>query len=708
MNETTPAARRELGLLILVVLKAQHLPDPHKFSKQDPFVIAELGEGENLQTVRTQTDRGGGQHPLWDEEFRMKLYEEEGKLEGQRLTLKVMRKEGTRAKDEELIGEGSVLVDGMSWREFDEWIELKTSEGKYVGEVYVEMTFYPLEPQRRPSASNLVRHPSRLDPSTRAPVPPSLQPGSLRQSLSSLSLDDRYNQQAPAKELPTIPLAQTAQPELLPFPGDPEPSHSLPTSLRPGSGSSRPSSIHNVPTISSESLPLPGEDHRSQSYGNQQQYLRATQIPISSDSRPSLLSHDSNPSLSSSPGQISYSPLVQHHQAQQHQLPSSYPFLAPSSHHHHHSLSPPHPAQPQSISYPPPSPSPSPMHSSHVQSSNHHIKSTIPPVSPPPVPPRPSSAASSITEIMPGSFNPHPTSRRTPSPSPNRFSNLSRASPDYFVPLSTTPLPARQHFAPSPSPSPSSSQFPPSSSNSRPPLPPTPAGAFSTPSFVSKHQEAASEQEQRYVYSSGPPAYQPPPPTQQAAERRDPQQEEESESRRVERLAAEREAREAAERERILEEERARKERERISEEKKLARIREAQEARAKKLAQEKEDERLALEAEARERAAESERRERERQANEDFIRRLQDEEREREERERRDEEFARKMREEEEAERLKREKADEEFVRKLREEDQRAEEEERQRRLVEDERLARSLAERENEEQERRRNRPP
>ncbi|GAA5947272.1 hypothetical protein JCM3765_001599 [Sporobolomyces pararoseus] len=706
MNDTTTAARRELGLLILVILKAQHLPDPHKFSKQDPFVIAELGEGENVQTVRTQTDRGGGQHPLWDEEFRMKLYEEEGKTEGQRLSLKVMRKEGTRAKDQELIGEGSVLVDGKSWREFDEWIELKTSEGKYVGEVYVEMTFYPLEPQRRPSASNLTRHPSKLDPSSRAPVPPSLQPGSLRQSLSGLSLDDRYRQQAPAKELPTIPPAQTAQPELLPFPGDPEPSHSLPNSLKPGSGSSRPSSIHTVPTNSSESLPLPGEQHQTQSCVQRQQYPRATPIPVATESRPSLLSQDSNPSLSSSPGQISYSPLV-HHQAQQHQAPSSYPFLAPGNHpQQYHSMSP-HPAQPHSISYPPPSPSPSVMHSSHVQSPNHHMQSTALPVSPPPVPPRPSSAASSITEVMPGSFNPHSQSRRTPSPSPNRFSNLPSAASDRFATPSIPSLPAQQQY--SPSPSPSLSQFPSASSNSRPPLPPTPTGALSTPSFVSKRQEAAQEQEHNYGYSLGPPAYQPPSPAaRQIPQQQSHQEEEEAEAQRLHRLAAEREARESAERERILEEERARKERERISEEKKLARIREAQEARAKKLAQEKEDERMALEAEARERAAESERRERERQANEDFIRRLQDEEREREERERRDEEFARKMREEEEAERLRREKQDEEFIRKLREEDQRAEEEERQRRLVEDERLARSLADRENEEQERRRNRPP
>ena len=104
---------------------------------------------------------------VWDEEFRLKLYDDSDGAEGQVLNLKVMRKEG---REEELIGEGNVRIDGKSWREFDgesnpqlyesciiltrcrarltEWIELK-KEGKYAGEVYCEMTFYPLEVQVR-------------------------------------------------------------------------------------------------------------------------------------------------------------------------------------------------------------------------------------------------------------------------------------------------------------------------------------------------------------------------------------------------------------------------------------------------------------------------------------------------------------------------------------------------------------------------------
>ena len=53
---------------------------------------------------------------VWDEEFRLKLYEDPVGEEGQVLNLKVMRKEG---REEELIGEGNVRIDGKSWREFD-------------------------------------------------------------------------------------------------------------------------------------------------------------------------------------------------------------------------------------------------------------------------------------------------------------------------------------------------------------------------------------------------------------------------------------------------------------------------------------------------------------------------------------------------------------------------------------------------------------
>ncbi|GAA5902688.1 hypothetical protein JCM5296_001258 [Sporobolomyces johnsonii] len=161
--------RRELGMLIVVIIKAQHLHDPHHFSKQDCLVTVEHVGSDTGTVFQTKVAKGGGQHPEWDEEFRIRLFEP---LEGEQqlLKLQVMRQEH---KDEaELVGEAHVLVDG-TWREFDEWLEIKDGAGKYRGEVYVEMTFYPLEEERRKPANGLQRHPSKLDPMTRTSRLPS-------------------------------------------------------------------------------------------------------------------------------------------------------------------------------------------------------------------------------------------------------------------------------------------------------------------------------------------------------------------------------------------------------------------------------------------------------------------------------------------------------------------------------------------------------
>ncbi|GAA5957945.1 hypothetical protein JCM21900_005563 [Sporobolomyces salmonicolor] len=132
---------RELGMLIVVIIKAQHLHDPHHFSKPDCLVTIEHTNSDAAMVLQTRLAEGGGQHPVWDEEFRMRIFEP---LEGEQplLELRVLRQ--THKDEAELVGEAHVVVDG-TWKEFDEWIEIKDGAGKYRGEVYVEMTFYPLE-----------------------------------------------------------------------------------------------------------------------------------------------------------------------------------------------------------------------------------------------------------------------------------------------------------------------------------------------------------------------------------------------------------------------------------------------------------------------------------------------------------------------------------------------------------------------------------
>ena len=57
----------ELGMLIVVVLKARNLIDKHSFYKQDVFAQVSLNRTE----LQTPVVVKGGQHPVWDAELRV-------------------------------------------------------------------------------------------------------------------------------------------------------------------------------------------------------------------------------------------------------------------------------------------------------------------------------------------------------------------------------------------------------------------------------------------------------------------------------------------------------------------------------------------------------------------------------------------------------------------------------------------------------------
>lgn len=90
----------------------------------------------------------GGQTPVWDEEARFKL--KEGP-QNRLLKLSVLDETDTKP---ELIGDTVIQLqpafDSNPVEGYDEWHEL-TYKGKYAGEVYLEMTFYPAKP---PSAAS--------------------------------------------------------------------------------------------------------------------------------------------------------------------------------------------------------------------------------------------------------------------------------------------------------------------------------------------------------------------------------------------------------------------------------------------------------------------------------------------------------------------------------------------------------------------------
>jgi len=109
---TQSTMSKELGTLVIVVLKGQHLIDNHTFYKQDPYVKLSLSGA----TKQTPVDPKGGQHPVWDTELRFPIAKDPSKS-NRTLTISVFSEE---KKEDELLGEGTVdITDTLKSGEFD-------------------------------------------------------------------------------------------------------------------------------------------------------------------------------------------------------------------------------------------------------------------------------------------------------------------------------------------------------------------------------------------------------------------------------------------------------------------------------------------------------------------------------------------------------------------------------------------------------------
>ncbi|KAF9535084.1 hypothetical protein CPB83DRAFT_879304 [Crepidotus variabilis] len=156
---------REIGTLIVVVLRANHLPNKRHIGKQDPYCSLTL----NGEKRRTKADKRGGQHPEWDEEIRFTIFEDLEDLlartakgdgtppppppkDGKK-PLKI--KGGKRMKvacyaddprEPALIGDCDVdLTEVLTKGETDDWFTLSNKD-KFAGKVYLELTFWSNEP----------------------------------------------------------------------------------------------------------------------------------------------------------------------------------------------------------------------------------------------------------------------------------------------------------------------------------------------------------------------------------------------------------------------------------------------------------------------------------------------------------------------------------------------------------------------------------
>ena len=103
---------KEIGTLVVVVLKARNLPDKHSFYKQDVFAQITL----HSNTKKTAIDVKGGQHPMWDEELRFPVYERKGKG-GMTMEVSCWSKE---PRSDDLVGKGELdITETLRTGEFD-------------------------------------------------------------------------------------------------------------------------------------------------------------------------------------------------------------------------------------------------------------------------------------------------------------------------------------------------------------------------------------------------------------------------------------------------------------------------------------------------------------------------------------------------------------------------------------------------------------
>lgn len=103
---------KEIGTLIVVVLKARNLRDKHTITKQDVYTQASLNKVEK----KTATDVKGGQHPVWDEELRFPIVKAAND-ETRKLEVAIYSKE---PRQDDLVGKGSVdIAETLKTGEFD-------------------------------------------------------------------------------------------------------------------------------------------------------------------------------------------------------------------------------------------------------------------------------------------------------------------------------------------------------------------------------------------------------------------------------------------------------------------------------------------------------------------------------------------------------------------------------------------------------------
>ncbi|QRV91077.1 C2 domain-containing protein [Ceratobasidium sp. AG-Ba] len=518
---------REIGTLIVVVLRAKNLPNKRHIGKQDPYCSIRF----NTETRRTKAVKRGGQHPEWDEEVRFQIYEdaedELARTAGGDKTPppkerfrnikggKTMRLScyADDPRDPDLIGEAQVdLTEALTKGEVDEWFTLN-SKDKYAGEVYLEMTFWSKE---KPPAKKKAPRPSTNNPQYGGP-------GSF----------------TPSSSASEIPAALRPNRESSPPQGQAGDRRSaVPESLRPSSSALGDLNLY-IPPYSSQnslashgSLPTAVEPGRA-SYdelgvmGPALDHRRRDSFPVTyAQDLPASLyghhAHPSNASISSHPSyQQSFDPFSTSSIAQsisnmhigQPPPPSVYPpttpapsFNPPPSQFGYpgpaNNIPPPFPQGPgYQPGYGPPNPAPYPP--------NGQYQPGFPPPSQTPLPPQ--NGVNQTVRIVSSGFAPPP-----PIPTPMPFNVPLTGAPPFQPPPnpSHTPFPQQHPFQHQAVPSPQGPPVqngPPSFTQPGPypqqstPFSPQATSPAHSPFSPPPHQPLAPQPPQQYPQSTSPP-----------------------------------------------------------------------------------------------------------------------------------------------------------------------------------------------------------
>ncbi|CDK25320.1 unnamed protein product [Kuraishia capsulata CBS 1993] len=155
--------QREENQLVIVVTKAQNLPNRKKLDKQSPYCVARIQD----QIQKTKVVHRGGQNPEWDDELWFSLDD----LSGSVVIFTIYHQ---TKKDEELVCKAdidfSIVMKRSSKEGYDAWFPLEY-EGRPAGRIYLQMTYYP----SATSVPTVVENAPRLldsRPKLTRPLPP--------------------------------------------------------------------------------------------------------------------------------------------------------------------------------------------------------------------------------------------------------------------------------------------------------------------------------------------------------------------------------------------------------------------------------------------------------------------------------------------------------------------------------------------------------